>query len=73
MDPADLTQPTSPEELEVLARTLAAEHESAEARTQAFAGEEALPDKDGVPLNRSDAAALTACGLAPDEDLKKAK
>ena len=29
--------------------------------------------KDGVPLNRSDAAALTACGLAPDEDLKKAK
>ena len=51
MDPADLTQPTSPEELEVLARTLAAEHESAEARTQAFAGEEALPDKDGVPLN----------------------
>ena len=29
--------------------------------------------KDGVPQNRSDAAALTACGLAPDEDLKKAK
>ena len=29
--------------------------------------------KDGVPLNRSDAAALTAWGLAPDEDLKKAK
>lgn len=27
--------------------------------------------KDGVPLNRSDAAALTACGLAPDEDLKR--
>ena len=29
--------------------------------------------KDGVPLNRSDATALTANGLAPDEDLKKAK
>lgn len=50
MDPADPTHPSSVEEIEI-ARTLAAEHEAAEARTQAFAGDELTPDKDALPVN----------------------